>query len=351
MTLPDHPLAADLERVLEHTEDIWRELDGAHLLITGGTGFFGTWLLESLVWCRSRCGRGPQATILSRTPSTFAARMPQLANADGLDWVRGDIRSDQIPNAGIDAVIHAATDSDAKRNGAHPVEMLDTIVNGTRRLLDASVAAKARRFLLVSSGAVYGRQPHNLALVDEDCHGAPCIDTANTTTLYGEGKRLAEMLGQHYRARHGLGVVSARCFAFLGPHLPLDAHFAAGNFLLDAHLGRDIKIRGDGRPIRSYMHPADLAIWLWKMLLKGTPGRTYNVGSEEALSIEALAHRIAARAPSHPAIRVLGTPGTEPAERYVPSTARARGELGLEITLPLDAAIDDTLRWLYRTRP
>lgn len=351
MTLTDHPLVADLERVLAGTEAVWRELDGARLLITGGTGFFGTWLLESLVWCRRRSGRGPRATVLSRNPSAFAARMPWLSDTDGLDWITGDIRSTPIPIVGIDAVIHAATDSDAKRNAADPLGMLDTIVVGTRHALEASVAGQVRRFLLVSSGAVYGRQPPDLARVGEDFRGAPDLAVPTPAALYGEGKRLAEMLAGHFHERRGLATVIARCFAFLGPHLPLDAHFAAGNFLLDAHLGRDIVIHGDGRPLRSYMHPADLAIWLWTLLLRGTPGRAYNVGSEDALSIEALACRIASRAPSHPAVRVLVAPGSGPAERYVPDTTRARVELGLELTVPLDAAIDGTLQWLERTQP
>lgn len=350
MILTDHPLAADLEQILSNTEAVWQDLDGARLLITGGTGFFGSWLLESLTWARRRTSRGPRVIVLSRNPETFRARMPTLAAESCIEWVRGDVR--QVPPAAIqaDAVIHAATDTDAKRNDADPMSMMGTIVNGTQHMLEAALSGNAKRFLLISSGAVYGKQPAELPRIAETFKGAPSLTDVNSGSLYGECKRLAEMMASHFHSRHGLPVITARCFAFLGPHLPLDTHFAAGNFLLDAHLGRDINILGDGRPVRSYMYPTDLMIWLWNILTRGNPGQAYNVGSDDPVSIASLARRIAALAASHPTVKVLGQPGIGAPEQYVPDTSRARFELGLETSVTLDQAIRSTLDWLRQMR-
>lgn len=349
MILTDHPLAADLEQILSSTETVWTDLDGAKLLITGGTGFFGTWLLESLVWARHRTNRGPRVLVLSRNPEAFLARRPTLAAETCIEWVQGDVR--HVPPTAIraDAVIHAATETDAKRNDADPMSMMDTIVNGTQHILEAAVAGNTQRFLLISSGAVYGQQPAEVSKIAETFPGAPMLSETSSNSLYGESKRLSEMMAGHFHSRHGLPVITARCFAFLGPYLPLTTHFAAGNFLLDAHLGRDILIRGDGSPIRSYMYPTDLIIWLWNILIKGVHGRAYNVGSDHSVSIEGLARQIADCASSRPAVTIMGNRNPGPAERYVPDISRALQDLNLDISVRLDVAIKKTLMWLDRT--
>ena len=142
-------------------------------------------------------------------------------------------------------------------------------------------------------------------------------------------------------------IVIARCFSFIGPHLPLDARFAAGNFIRDALAGGPIKIKGDGSPVRSYLYAADLVIWLLALLLHGKTGRAYNVGSDEIVSMSALAERIAAHSPVHVGIEVRGA-ATEvaPPAQYIPDISLARSELGLAVLLPLDHALTRTMNWV-----
>jgi dTDP-glucose 4,6-dehydratase len=158
---------------------------------------------------------------------------------------------------------------------------------------------------------------------------------------------MAELLCRLYAHEHGVEAAIARCFAFVGPYLPLDTHFAAGNFVRDRLRGDSIRIAGDGTPRRSYLYAADLAVWLWTILLRAPAGRAFNVGSEEDLSIEELA-RAAARAGGGAAGRVevagSAVPGSLP-ERYVPSTRRIAAELGLEPSVTLADGLERTLRW------
>lgn len=337
------PPTEDLEHAFRQLpEDLWRGLAGRRIFMTGGTGFVGKWLLATLAEANRRLDLGVRATVLSRDPEAFRVAAPLLAQAAGVDWVCGDVRDFVFPAGDYDAVIHAATDVVAK---ATPEEIFDTCIAGTRRVLD--FAERAQDFLLVSSGAVYGRQPAELPRIPESYVGAP--DPLLPGSAYGEGKRASEWLAAAAGARTNLRVRTARCFAFVGPYLPLDKQFAIGNFIGAALAGREIVIQGDGTPVRSYLHAADMAAWLWAVLLKGRPGAAYNVGAEAAISIADLAHRVCTVLAGADQVRIMGTPDpSRSPERYVPDTGRARAELGLPAPMALNEAIVRTAHW-HRT--
>jgi nucleoside-diphosphate-sugar epimerase len=339
------PLSSDdLQHILDNTRDVWDELRGNRIFMTGATGFIGTWLLESFAYANDRLGLGATTVCLTRDPAAFRQRAPHLSARNDIAMVRGDVRDFAFPSGAFSHVIHAATASGV---AIPPLEMLDTIVLGTRRTLEFAVNAKAGKFLLTGSGAVYGRQPSDLTHVPETFLGAP--DLSAPASAYGEGKRVAELLCELYRRKHGIETKVARCFAFVGPHLPLDAHFAVGNFIRDGLEGDEIRVKGDGTANRSYLYAADLMIWLWTILMQGRPGGAYNVGSEQGLSIGELAKVVAdAFRPAPPiVIERAQTPGKSH-ERYVPATRKARTELGLVQRIDLPAAVKRTIAW-HRT--
>jgi dTDP-glucose 4,6-dehydratase len=334
-------LSADLDDVLARTSPVWEEFRGERLFITGGTGFVGCWLLESFVWACDRLDLGASAVVLTRNPEAFHHKAPHLASHPAILLHRGDVRSFPYPLGRFSTVIHAATPSSSRLNEDDPAEMLDVVIGGTRRALDFAVACGAHRFLLTSSGAVYGKQPADVSHLPEDFSGAP--DISDPRSAYAEGKRVAELLCAIYHRRHGLETKIARGFAFLGPYLPIDVHFAAGNFVRDRLAGGPIRVAGDGTPYRSYLYAADMAIWLWTILVDGQPCRPYNVGSEVETTIRELAFAVAG---SGVEVRVGREPTRgQPAQHYVPSTRRAAVELGLNQLIPLADAIERTLVW------
>jgi len=352
------PASPDIEHVLQHTADAWPMLAGRRLFITGGTGFFGCWLLETLLAANWKLGPGIEATVLSRNPAAFARRMPDLATAPGIRWARGsaiDFTPESVARAlgvggerlAFDAVIHLAAEADNAHTVADPAAAIDVIAGSTRRALEFATAVGARRFLFTSSGSVYGRQPPELEKMSEDFPGSS--EPAHLNAAYaisGKAKRSAENLCAAFWQERGTEVVIARCFAFAGPYLPLAGKFAFGNFVADALAGRDIVIKGDGTPVRSYLYAADLAIWLWTLLARGAAGRAYNVGSEHPVSIRELAETVIRLLAPANRVRVLQAPNpAAPAERYVPDTRRAREELGLAERILLEESILRTAAW------
>ena len=333
----------DLDHVLTHAAPLLRDFSGGHIFITGGTGFIGKWLLESLLHANRTLNASITATVLSRNPEVFLAAWPQFRDP-ALSFRQGDVREPQ-DGRGHDAFIHAAGDADDKKNSADPLSMLDSIVQGGRNILQAAVEARCRHMLILGSGSAYGEQPVDMTHIAEDCRLAPRLDMPNAKAMNGEGKRIVELLTAHYAERHALPICTARCFSFLGPYLPLDRHFAAGNFMRDALQSAEIVLNGDGSAIRSYMHPADLTIWLWTLLFRGAAGQSYNVGSEVAVTTWELAQKIAAQSPRKPLVRRLVEPGSNPPNRYVPAITRAQTELGLKLHIDLDQSIRRTLDW------
>lgn len=342
--LPTRPLPpADIEYVLQTTEKLWPEVRGQRIFLTGGTGFFGCWLLETFLAANDAFGLDAGITVLSRSTEGFRQRSPHLANHRVVELVAGDVREFPFPAGEFRYVLHAATES-VPRQDLRPQDMLATIVDGTRRCLAFAEMHGTRKFLLTSSGAVYGPQPTGMSHIPEEYPGAP--NAASPAAAYGEGKRLAELLCAMTAAESGMECKIARCFAFVGPHLPLDAHFAIGNFLRDAMHGGPIRIQGDGTPRRSYLYAADLAIWLWTMLLRAPSMRPYNVGSGQDRSIREIAEAVARVLDPGMEIQVAqaAVPGTA-VHRYVPRVEAAIRELEVPEGIPLEDAIRRTAAW------
>lgn len=321
----------------------------SHILLTGGTGFFGRSMLRAWLEQLHSGAPVPKVTVLTRAPEVFLAQYPEFGRQAWLNFYAGDICDPlSLPrHTAFTHVLHAAADSTFGPQ-LSALQRYDQIVGGTRNLLDLAAACGAERFLFTSSGGVYGRQPVHLERIPEDWHGIP--DPLNPANVYGIAKRAAEHLCALYHA-NGLPTVIARCFAFVGHDLPLDVHFAIGNFIHDALWCDEIAVAGDGAPLRSYLDQHDLAAWLLTLLESGRAGEAYNVGSDQAISIADLARLVRdIVAPGKP-VRILGQ-GRDNAERnfYVPSIEKAREEFGLGVIIPLAESIRATADAAARRR-
>lgn len=314
-------------------------LKNMNIFLTGGTGFIGKNLLNSFIYINNVTNLNMKIAILSRNGTEFKNNNPEFQCDDCIEYINGDVRNFDFPLKSFDYIIHAATPASAKLEMENPDEMSSIIVDGTKRVVEFANKCGAKKLLLTSSGAVYGVQPPDLKNITEDYEPAP-------STVYGKGKLEAEKIcTDGFR-----NAVIARCFAFVGPYLPLDIHYAIGNFIRDGIDGNPIIIKGDGRPFRSYLHSVELVIWLLTLFSKGVHGRAYNIGSELEISIKDLAYMVSDYFQGRSSVNINGKPDfSVPAPRYVPSTTRAKDELGLTQKLTLKESLHNTIDW-YKTR-
>jgi dTDP-glucose 4,6-dehydratase len=326
-------LDVDLQHVLRHTSQVWPILADSNVLLTGASGFVGSWLVETFLRANQDLHLSSTLFVLTRNPQAF--------KEDKRDFrtLIGDLKTFAMPEVKFDYIIHAAFQHQTYEQS--PLTTRRDNLQGVRRILRVAREHGTKKILLTSSGAIYGEQPADLLHIPEDYTCA--VDSGS---LYADVKRAAE----NAFAECGTDAVIGRLFAFVGPHLPTDKNFAVGNFIRDAASAGPIRIAGDGTAFRSYLYAADLAIWLWTLLIHGQAGRAYNVGSDQAVSILELARTVerVCGVTQGMTIAKVPIPGEKP-KRYVPSIERARAELNLEPLIPLDEGVRRMFRW-YKQR-
>lgn len=340
----------DLDRVAALPSVIWDELRDGRLFVTGGTGFFGMWMLESLLWANQIHGLNLEIVVLSRDPEAFLkGRGRHLSRHPALSFITGDILDFETPPGNFSHLLLFASEGDGLHSPDWPLRYVSGTVDGTRRLLDMAASCGARSVMMASSGAIYhalesSSSPFREELGDIDGY-------LRSQNIYSESKRMMEILLADGARRHGYRALIGRCFAFSGPYLPRNSGFAFSSFLDDALAGRDIIVKSDGSALRSYLYAADLMIWLLTILVRGESGRPYNVGSDEPVSIGDLAAKIARAAGGRSAVVIQGkhVPGQAP-QVYLPDVTRSKAELGLGIAVSLDEGIKRSLAWLQRDR-
>jgi nucleoside-diphosphate-sugar epimerase len=326
----------------------WRGLQGARLLLTGCTGPFGLWILHRI---SQACARGElevgETVVLSRSPERVGALLKHLHGACQARALVSDIRDLQPGQVSPTHVIHGATTNASETfAGADPEEKFATLVDGTRSLIRSLELQPPRSLVFLSSGIAYGT---GCSSPNEESSGSAPMTTDVAASL-GHAKRAAEFLlssaGQRWKSR----VRIARCFSFCGPGIPMNLHYALGDFIRQALQSDEIRLASEGKAVRSYLHLADMATAVLAMLgtdersTDGTPiAEIVNIGSDRALSIRSLAEMVARTLNPNASI-VIGQSGdgNRSGNRhrdYLPDTRRLGRWLVPSRTIPLQEAI------------
>ncbi len=330
--------ADDLNQVLLHTRDCWGKDSGMTVLFTGASGFFGGWMLESFLLAGHRLNLPFRAIVVTRNAGKFKLRFPHLADDPGVELLESDVSALAAPAGPVDYIIHSLIP-----DAGTPLEEMELFFqSATKRLLEMASWKAVKGFLLCSTGAVYQPLIPRRPFAESD----PLVPAEGPPSYPLIRRKVEEQCLEAFREAD-IPVKIARGFAFVGARLPLNANFAIGNFIRDALAGGPVVVQGDGTSIRSYLYASDMAAWLWTVLLKGAPGRAFNVGSGEAVSIGDLARMIGRMFDVETIVEGNAPSGAAP-DFYIPSTRRVEEDLGLLAWTGLSEAIIKTLRWHTR---
>jgi len=319
----------------------------ASLLIIGGSGFFGRSILDAFQRDLLKPWAINKIIIFARHPEILLKECPMLIDSR-VELIVGDISlTNYLPEA--DYVIHAAASTDLRDYLSKPDQEKTNIEKGTQHYCELALEYhKNSKIVYISSGAVYGPQPKGMDKLSEDYDSPDISLLSDGKRDYALAKRASENIVQSFRNR-GLIINIARCFAFIGPWLPRDQHFAIGNFIDDILNKRPIKVFADHYVYRSYMYADDLVHWLMSIIeYHNGKCSIFNVGSDESIEISNLALKLA----DLYSLTVQITPKTsKKIDRYIPSTKKAKSEFGLSLNFNLMHSIQETIKQIntYQT--
>jgi UDP-glucuronate decarboxylase len=350
----------DLSHVAAALHDEFAEMAGANLLITGGGGFLGYYLVHSVVfWNERRAKSRPiHVTVVENYRRGTPEWLLAMRGNPNVALLEHDISRPLPPGPReFRYIIHAAGIASPTYYRRHPIETMDTNINGLRHLLDYARSRLAssdpvRGFLYYSSSEIYGDpSPANIP-TPEDYRGN--VSCTGPRACYDESKRYGETLCVNFARQYGLPVTMARPFNNYGPGLKITDGRVIPDFARDVLSGRDIVMLSDGSPRRTFCYAADAIAGYYKVLVKGRPGEPYNIGAEKPeISIAELAERLASLAG-----QLFGYRGRvirkESAEsqylvdnpsRRCPVITKARTELGYDPIVSIDEGLRRSLVW------
>lgn len=355
-------VGTDLEYICQGLRQEFLHLSGSRILITGGAGFLGFYLVQAILYWNQNSGCGHPINVV--VVDNYLRGAPSWLNGwqgnSNLRLLKHDVGKPLPPGIGhFDYVIHAASIASPTYYRKHPIECMDANVNGLRSLLDCCRRQEERGeqvkgFLFFSSSEIYGDPLPEYIPTPETYRGN--VSCSGPRACYDEAKRYGETLCVNFATQYGLPIKIVRPFNNYGPGLKITDSRVLPDFARRVLAGENIVMHSDGSPTRTFCYVADAIVGYYKALVKGRPGEPYNIGVEDPeISIAQLAQRVVALSrelfgysgkvvskASHDRNYLIDCP-----VRRCPAIAKARNELGYNPLISWDEGLRRSLVW-YR---
>jgi UDP-glucuronate decarboxylase len=352
-------LNEDLETICADLTAEFGTMSGGRLLVTGGGGFLGYYLVQSVLhWNDTRVGGKIDVVVYDNYARGVPEWLEALGGREDLELRRHDMIEPLPKDIGhFDYVVHAAGIASPVFYRAQPLKCIDANVNGLRNLLDYAVAERdkgqpLRGFLFYSSSEIYGDPAATAIPTPEDYRGY--VSCTGPRACYDETKRFGETLCVVYAKQEGIPVRMARPFNNYGPGLKITDGRVISDFAKDIFAGRDIVMLSDGSPTRTFCYATDAITGYFKVLVRGGAGEAYNIGIDTPeISIANLAKltvKAAGDICGYSGKVVLGKSNEadyliDNPNRRCPLIDKARNELGFAPKVSIEDGIYRSLIW------
>lgn len=339
-----YEIRQDCLQACDGQSGVYAKLGFQHISVTGGTGFLGTWIAETVAALNDEHRLGITLDLYARNITDWIQRYPHLSKRSDIRIRSQDVRSPFEFARNTSYVVHAAGIPNNRVHSSDPLRVQQTTITGLNNVLNASSQLDGLlRFLNVSSCLVSGTPDRAGALRESDYFPMPC---GQLHTVYAEAKRAAESLAAIYRSQFRMPVSTIRPFTFAGPYQELDRPWAFNSFLRDALTGNDIRIHGDGNARRSYLYGSDAAWWALAALVRGMDGGIYNVGSPKPVTHLELVQLIGQKVLPKPRFMLNTVPARQGSQDDMfPDTTATQKHLGVVQTCSLEQSVDKAWRW------
>lgn len=329
--------ADEVRMVYQSNLEFFERLSGSHLLVMGGTGFVGKWII-ALIGYAIESGNPMKLSLMSRSSRD---EFEDFKNAPfEINWIIADLSlSPQLNFEEYTHVINAATPSTSSTGAVDPAYVHETIVRGNSSAIKSILfTQKTIRYVYLSSGAVTELEKAERFI---EIDGCPTSHYTDLSSAYAHGKRVAEREIRSHVGQEGLTAQVLRLYAFAGPGIALTEHFAVGNFMNNALTNTPINIKGNPLTVRSYMYPTDLVSHIICSLTT-IETETKEIGSNRSVTMRELG-QIVSEQTNH--VSVTNGNESQPQSTYVPS-----GPIQLNQTIELEESITRWWKWIHATR-
>jgi UDP-glucuronate decarboxylase len=361
----DDLLRTDLDLICTNLREEFGRMAGQSLLITGGAGFLGYYLVLAALHFNKTLARDQpiRVTVWDNFVRGTPKWLTTLNGTPNLSVQRYDlIEPLPVSMPDFDWIIHAAGIASPPYYRKYPLKTIDANINGLRNLLDRCVAQAERGkavkgFLFYSSSEIYGDPSPDAIPTAEDYRGL--VSCTGPRACYDESKRFGETICVIYAQQYGVPTRQARPFNNYGPGLKITDKRVIPDFAREIFAGRDLVMYSDGKPTRTFCYSADAITGYYKVLVKGGDGEPFNIGTETPeISMTDLANRLIANAgelfgyrgklvhqPAPEAVYLVDNPN-----RRCPNIQKARSQLGYEPSVSIEEGLKRSLIWYHHNQ-